>query len=128
MKPRYGHMGKFLFVDLTNRKVREEELTEKTGREYIGGYGFGVRVLMERMKPGVDPLGPDNILGIGTGPLTGTGVASTSRFTTMGKSPLTGYWGDANCGVRSWSGPERRRGGLTINWTRHRTPGSGRGL
>jgi aldehyde:ferredoxin oxidoreductase len=91
-------MGKFLFVDLTNRKVHEEELTEKMAREYVGGYGFGVRVLMEKMKPGADPLGPDNILGIGTGPLTGTGVASTSRFTAMGKSPLTGYWGDSNCG------------------------------
>ncbi|MGD0661869.1 MAG: aldehyde ferredoxin oxidoreductase family protein [Syntrophorhabdales bacterium] len=98
MTAQYGHMGKFLFIDLTNRKVHEEELTEQTARTYVGGYGLGVRVLMERMKPGADPLGPDNILGIGTGPLTGTGVASTSRFTTMGKSPLTGYWGDANCG------------------------------
>ena len=98
MKARYGHMGKFLFVDLTNRKIREEELTEDMARDYIGGYGLGVRVLMERMKAGADPLGPDNILGLGTGPLTGSGVISTSRFTTMGKSPLTGYWGDANCG------------------------------
>ncbi len=91
-------MGKMLFVDLSNRKTREEELTEKMARDYLGGYGFGVRVLMEKMKPGADPLGPDNILGFGTGPLTGSGVVSTSRFTTMGKSPLTGYWGDANCG------------------------------
>ncbi|MGD0915423.1 MAG: aldehyde ferredoxin oxidoreductase family protein [Thermodesulfobacteriota bacterium] len=98
MKARYGHMGKLLFVDLTNRKTREEELTEEMARSYIGGYGLGARVLMERMKTGADPLGPDNILGIGTGPLTGSGVVSTSRFTTMGKSPLTGYWGDANCG------------------------------
>jgi aldehyde:ferredoxin oxidoreductase len=97
-KSHYGYMGKFLFVDLTNGKTHEEELTEEIERNYIGGYGFGVRVLMERMKPGTDPLGPDNILGFGTGPLTGTGVASTSRFTTMGKSPLTGYWGDGNCG------------------------------
>jgi aldehyde:ferredoxin oxidoreductase len=91
-------MGKFLFVDLTNRKTHEEELTDEMARSYVGGYGLGVRVLMERMKPGAHPLGPDNILGIGTGPLTGSGVVSTSRFTTMGKSSLTGYWGDANCG------------------------------
>jgi aldehyde:ferredoxin oxidoreductase len=97
-KSHYGYMGKFLFVDLTTGKTHEEELSEETKRDYIGGYGFGVRVLMEKMKPGADPLGPDNILGFGTGPLTGTGVASTSRFTTMGKSPLTRYWGDGNCG------------------------------
>jgi aldehyde:ferredoxin oxidoreductase len=98
VKARYGHMGKFLFVDLTNRKMHEEELTEELARSYIGGYGLGVRVLMERMKTCADALGPDNILGFGTGPLTGAGVVSTSRFTAMAKSPLTGYWGDANCG------------------------------
>ncbi len=91
-------MGKMLFVDLTSRKIHEEELTEEMARNYIGGYGLGVRIIMERMRPGIDPLGPENILGIGTGPFTGCGVISSSRFTTMGKSPLTGYWGDANCG------------------------------
>ena len=67
-------------------------------RQFVGGYGIGARIIMERMKPGADPLGPDNIFGIGTGPLTLSGVYSTCRFATMGKSPLTGYWGDANCG------------------------------
>ncbi len=43
-------------------------------------------------------MGPENIFGIGTGPLTLSGVYSTCRFATMGKSPLTGYWGDANSG------------------------------
>lgn len=87
-----------LFVDLGNRTFQEEELSEDLAKDFIGGYGLGGRVLLERMKRRVDPLGPDNILGVGTGPFTGTGTLSTSRFTTMGKSPLTGYWGDANCG------------------------------
>ncbi len=94
----YGYMGRLLFVDLTNRTFHEEELSEETARRFVGGYGIGARVIMERMRPGVDPLGPDNIFGIGTGPLTLSGVYSTCRFATMGKSPLTGYWGDANCG------------------------------
>lgn len=98
MRAKYGYMGKMLFVDLTNRKTVEEDLTEELGRGYIGGYGIGARIIYERMKPGADPLGPDNILGIGTGPFTGSGTISTSRFITMGKSPLTGYWGDANSG------------------------------
>ncbi len=68
-------------------------------RQFVGGYGVGARVIMERMKPGASiPSGPDNIFGIGTGPLTLSGVYSTCRFATMGKSPLTGYWGDANSG------------------------------
>ena len=98
MKAEYGYMGKMLFVDLTNRKIHEEELSEEIARSFIGGYGVGARIIMERMKPGADPFGPDNILGFGTGPLTLSGMTSTCRFTTMGKSPLTGYWGDANSG------------------------------
>ncbi|OFW58673.1 MAG: hypothetical protein A2133_08130, partial [Actinobacteria bacterium RBG_16_64_13] len=82
----------------TNGRVHEEELSEATARRFVGGYGIGARIIMERTKPGVDPLGPDNIFGIGTGPLTLSGVYSTCRFATMGKSPLTGFWGDANCG------------------------------
>ncbi len=97
-KARYGYMGKLLFVDLTNSTWHEEELSETIARQFVGGYGVGARIIMERMKPGADPLGPDNIFGIGTGPLTLSGVYAACRFTTMGKSPLTGYWGDANCG------------------------------
>lgn len=73
MKVRYGYMGKMLFVNLTNRKIHEEELSDELARNYIGGYGIGARIMMERMRPGVDPLGPDNIFGIGTGPLTLSG-------------------------------------------------------
>jgi len=91
-------MGKMLFVDLTNGTWHEEELSEETARRFVGGYGIGARIILERMKPGADPLGPDNIFGIGTGPLTLSGVYAACRFATMGKSPLTGYWGDANCG------------------------------
>jgi aldehyde:ferredoxin oxidoreductase len=91
-------MGKMLFVDLTNGTWHDEELSEEMARKFVGGYGVGARIILERMKPGADPLGPDNIFGIGTGPLTLSGVYASCRFSTMGKSPLTGYWGDANCG------------------------------
>ncbi len=66
--------------------------------DLIGGYGLGARILYERMPAGVDPLGPDNLLGFVTGPLTGTPAICSGRFTVVGKSPLTGGWGDANCG------------------------------
>jgi len=98
MRAKYGYLGKMLFVNLTERKIHEEDLSEDLGKGFIGGYGIGARILFERMKAGVDPLGPDNIFGLGTGPLTLTGTVSTCRFTAMGKSPLTGYWGDANSG------------------------------
>jgi len=98
MRAKYGYLGKMLFVNLSDGKIQEEELSEELARGFIGGYGIGARVIYERMKAGADPLGPENIFGLGTGPLTLAGTVSTCRFTAMGKSPLTGYWGDANSG------------------------------
>jgi aldehyde:ferredoxin oxidoreductase len=91
-----GYMGKILFVDLSNRRIEAEEYTEKFARAHLGGYGFGSRLLYDRMGPHEDPLGGGNILGIAAGPLTGTPLPVVSRYTVMGKSPLTGSWGDAN--------------------------------
>ncbi|MEM0487856.1 MAG: aldehyde ferredoxin oxidoreductase family protein [Candidatus Bathyarchaeia archaeon] len=98
MKPRWGYAGKYLYCNLTEKSYVEEELEEELARKYIGGWGVGCRILWERIKPGVDPLGPFNVFGIGTGPFALSGVFGTCRFHTMGKSPLTGYWGGANCG------------------------------
>jgi len=91
-------MGKVLFVDLSKGELKDEALDEKLCREFIGGYGIGARIIYSRQKGGVDPLGPENIFGILTGPLTGTPALSGTRYTVMGKSPLTGTWGDANSG------------------------------
>ncbi|MFC1919496.1 aldehyde ferredoxin oxidoreductase family protein [Chloroflexota bacterium] len=93
-----GYMGKFLNIDLSEKMVEKELLEEKTCHDLLGGYGIGVRILFDRQKPGVEPLGPDNTLGFITGPLTGTPALFGSRYTTVGKSPLTGMWGDANSG------------------------------
>ena len=94
----HGFMGKILWVDLAKKRIKEEALDEKMGRDYLGGYGLGARILFDRQKPGVDPLGPEAILGFVTGVLTGTPTMGGSRYVVVGKSPLTGGWGDANSG------------------------------
>ncbi|MGD9046296.1 MAG: aldehyde ferredoxin oxidoreductase family protein, partial [Desulfobacterales bacterium] len=73
-------------------------LDEKLARDFIGGQGMGARILFERQKKGVDPLGPESYLGFTTGPLTGTKVPTGGRYMAVCKSPLTGGWGDANSG------------------------------
>jgi len=93
-----GYMGKILWVDLSTGKIKEETPEEKLYKDFIGGYGLGAKILYDRMKPGADPLGPDNILGLVTGVLTGTPAVSGARYVAVGKSPLTGGWGDANSG------------------------------
>jgi aldehyde:ferredoxin oxidoreductase len=93
-----GYMGKMLFVDLSKNELKDEVLGEKLCRQFIGGYGIGARIIFSRQKAGVDPLGPDNTFGILSGPFLGTPALSGTRFTVVGKSPLTGSWGDANSG------------------------------
>lgn len=92
-----GYSGKILFVDLTKGSTVDESLPENTYRDYIGGQGLGVKVLYERLIPKADPLGPDNIIGFVVGPLTGTGIHG-ARYQMVGKSPITGGWGEANSG------------------------------
>ena len=105
-----GFFGKALFVDLSEGSIELETLSPSLYREILGGYGLGVRVLYDRMPAGADPLGPDNILGFVPGLLTGAGVLFGGRFMVVGKSPLTGGWGDANCGGHF--GPVLRSAGI----------------
>jgi len=94
----HGYWGKVLFVDLSTGQVEVERPPEEVYRSYLGGYGLGVHVLYERMPAGADPLGPENILGFLPGLLTGSGAPFSGRFMVVARSPLTGAWGDANCG------------------------------
>jgi aldehyde:ferredoxin oxidoreductase len=104
-----GYAGKLLFVDLTAGVITEDIPGESFYRSCIGGTGMGAKVMMERTKPGIEPLGPDNMLAFVTGPLTATGVYGGGRYTVTTKSPLTGGWADSNSGG-SW-GQELKNAG-----------------
>jgi aldehyde:ferredoxin oxidoreductase len=93
-----GYTGKVAFVDLTSSLVAKESLPEKDYRNLIGGVGLGAKVLYERMKAGVDPLGPENMLGFLSGLLVGTTTPMATKYMVVTKSPLTHTWGEANSG------------------------------
>jgi aldehyde:ferredoxin oxidoreductase len=92
-----GYNGKMLNVNLSTGEVKVEHFDDTFYRTYLGGYGIGARMALDRIPAGADPLGPDNMLGIFSGALTGTPLFG-QRFQVVCKSPLTGGWGDANCG------------------------------
>ncbi|MFX1388942.1 MAG: aldehyde ferredoxin oxidoreductase family protein [Promethearchaeota archaeon] len=104
-----GFFGKILWINLTEEKFTEEIISEEIFRQYLGGYGLGVRLLYERMPKGIDPLHPDSIFGFFPGLLTGTAAPFSGRYMTVGKSPLTKTWGDANSG--GTFGPEIKKCG-----------------
>ncbi len=93
-----AYMGKVLMVDLSSGTMTEESIPDDVYRQYLSGMGLGAYILYNRIPAGADPLGPENILGFCSGLLTGTGSLFSGRWTLVGKSPLTGGWGDANCG------------------------------
>ncbi len=91
-------MGKILFVNLSSGEIDVKEPGEELYLQFLGGYGIGARILYSHQQPGVDPVGPYNMLGFVTGLLTGTPAVTGNRFVVVGKSPLTGTWGDSNSG------------------------------
>jgi hypothetical protein len=93
-----GFVGKILDVDLSMGRMGDEALDETLCRRFLGGHGLGAKLLYDRMKANVDPLGLESLLGFFTGPLTGTPAIEGNRFAVVCKSPLTETWGDANCG------------------------------
>lgn len=93
-----GYMGNILWVDLSTGKCHEETIDDQVYERYLAGSGLGAYILSRDIPAGADPLGPDNILGLVSGLLTGTGSLFTGRWMAVGKSPLTGGYGEANCG------------------------------
>ncbi len=91
-------MGKILTVDLSTHVTREEVVSDRVYEQYLSGMGLAACILYDRIPAGADPLGPENIIGFISGLLTGTGSLFAGRWMVVGKSPLTGGWGEANCG------------------------------
>jgi aldehyde:ferredoxin oxidoreductase len=106
----FAYAGKILRVNLTTGKISTEPLSEKLAKEYIGGIGLGIKLLMDNSKPGTDAYDPDNPLIYMTGPLTGTlGPTGGNSYAVVSKSPATG--GVANAESHGFFGPDFKRAG-----------------
>jgi len=91
-------MRSILEVDLSTKEIKKTKIPDEIYSNVLSGKGLGAWYCLKHIPAGADPLGPDNILGITSGALTGTGALFCGRWTVVGKSPLTGGWGDSNCG------------------------------
>jgi len=105
-----GYKGKILRVNLSNESITIEKPDEKFYRRYLGGEGFVAYYLLKEVKPGIDPLAPENKLIFAAGPLTGAPIPGCGRNSVGGKSPLTGGFGESEVGG-AW-GAELKRAGF----------------
>ena len=96
----YLYGGEILRIDLTDLKITKEP-TSSYSKTFIGGRGINSKIMYDCVKPGINPLDPENIIVFGVGPLTGTLCPGPSRVDVMAKSPVTGFLGDSNMGG-SW--------------------------
>ncbi|TXT60365.1 MAG: Aldehyde:ferredoxin oxidoreductase [Promethearchaeota archaeon] len=107
-----GYSQRRLDVDLSTGKVTETTLSPEFCQNWIGGYGFGARVLWDELKGGEDPLGPDNVFVFAIGPFPTTILPTSSKYGVFAKSPLTNMFGMA---VSSGSvGAQARRAGVNM--------------
>lgn len=93
-----GYMGRYLDINLSTGEVRDYDVSDEDRELYLGSKGLGARILYDCTRKGVDPLGPENVLIVNTGPLVGSSAPCTSRFNVSTKSPLTGAVLSSNCG------------------------------
>jgi len=86
-----GMHGRLLSVDLSKATNESVIIEEHLLTHYLGGRGLGVKLFTSNVNPETEPLSPDNKLIFTTGPLTGTTVPTSGRFSLVTKSPLTGF-------------------------------------
>ncbi|MBP1716432.1 MAG: aor6 [Deltaproteobacteria bacterium] len=116
-----GYHGKILHVNLTSRALTIEEPPETFYRTYMGGSALNLHYLLKEMPPGVDPLGPDNILGLSVGVTTGVSISGQSRMTATGHRQIAPHRRDRGFAMRGLlaGGAEIRR------FRRDHRPGEG---
>ncbi len=85
----FGYCGKLLYVNLTDGKLEDRELSEADAKKYMGGAALAARILFDMKAYAADPLGADNTIVFMTGPLTGTLMPGSGRFEVAARSPLT---------------------------------------
>jgi len=93
-----GYTGKLLRVNLTRRQTSTEPINQEQARKFIGGRGYGVKLLYDELPPLTVPLSPANKIIYATGPVTGAPVLGANRYVVITKSPETGLFLDSYSG------------------------------
>ncbi|MHA2122893.1 MAG: aldehyde ferredoxin oxidoreductase N-terminal domain-containing protein, partial [Promethearchaeota archaeon] len=104
-----GFAGKLLVVNLNNKKITDEPLNKEIAQNFLGGAGYCCKYLYDKIDKETDSLSVENILMFMTGPFCGSSIPTSGRFVVCAKSPLTGIWGESNCG--GFFGPELKKVG-----------------
>jgi len=93
-----GYQGRILKVNLTTKEVEDYPFSDKDRELYLGGKIMAAKIMYDNLNGKIDPLSPENMLIITTGPMNALGAPCSSRFNVSTISPLTGYYTSSNSG------------------------------
>ncbi len=115
MSIKSGYFKKGLHIDLTSGNADSWDIPDSFIEKYIGGRGFGAKLVWDNLKAHnfkIDPLGPENLIVIAPGPLTGAYLPSSGKNSFIAISPATGLYGDSSVG--GGFGVELRQTGIDV--------------
>jgi len=115
MSIKSGYFKRYVRVDLTTGRCDSLELSDEFITTFVGGRGFGAKLVWDNLVQhdfAVDRFGPENLLAIAAGPLTGTYLPSSGKCSFVSISPATKGYGDSSVGGSF--GVELRQAGVDV--------------
>ncbi|MCX8027125.1 MAG: aldehyde ferredoxin oxidoreductase family protein [Thermodesulfovibrionales bacterium] len=94
----FGYTGKNLKIDLTTKSFEIFDTDEVLCKRYLGGRGFGVSIISDRITK--DPFSEEIPIIFATGPLLATPSVTSGRMSVISRSPLTNTVFDSSVGGR----------------------------
>jgi aldehyde:ferredoxin oxidoreductase len=91
----FGYHGCYLRIDVTKGTGEYVPIDDTILRQFIGGSGLGVWLLLNAGMADVDPLAPEAPLVFAFSPLVGSPLTTSAKFAVVSKSPLTGRINDS---------------------------------
>jgi aldehyde:ferredoxin oxidoreductase len=91
----FGYHGCYLRIDVSNGTSEYVPLSDTVLRQYLGGSGLGVKLLLDEGAAVMDPLAPEAPLVFAFSPLVGSPLTTSAKFAVVSKSPLTGRINDS---------------------------------
>jgi len=107
-----GFTGVIARVNLSTGEIKKEKLNEEWARLFIGGRGYGGKIIYDEVDPKTDPLAPDNKIVIATGPTTVSNAPASGRTVIVTKAPLNGTIACSNTG--GFFGPQLKQAGYDM--------------
>jgi aldehyde:ferredoxin oxidoreductase len=98
-KAHRGYTGKTLKINVGERTFEAKDVTEDMKEKFVGGRGFGLKLLWDAVKDTTKWNDPENEIVISGGPLCGiTQYPGSGKFYAVFISPLTEQTYDSNAG------------------------------